>query len=156
MARIHERLQQDCLVVWRFPLCHLLLLQDANYPWFILVPDRENITEIYQLDDADQLQLARESAMLATVLAEQFDVRHFRCSYRSPLGVLGAVVALLIALATLVALFVTDPIYQKVVVGAAVWYGLGLLWFAFYARHRLVLSPEESFALSAHSSRDDA
>jgi diadenosine tetraphosphate (Ap4A) HIT family hydrolase len=72
MARIHERLQQDCLVVGRFPLCHLLLMQDANYPWFILVPDREDITEIYQLDAADQLQLTRESAMLAAVLAEQF------------------------------------------------------------------------------------
>jgi len=55
----------------------------------------------------------------------------------------------------LVALFVTDPIYQKVVLGAAVWYGLGLLWFALYARHRLVLAPEESFALSAYSSGDD-
>jgi len=75
--------------------------------------------------------------------------------YRSPLGVPGAVVALLIAMVTLVALFVTDPIYQKVVVGAAVWYGLGLLWFAVYARHKLVLAPEESFALSAHSSQDD-
>jgi ethanolamine permease len=75
--------------------------------------------------------------------------------YRSPLGVPGAVVALVIALVTLIALFVTDPIYQKVVIGAAVWYGLGLLWFAVYARRRLVLAPEESFALSAHDSRDD-
>jgi ethanolamine permease len=75
--------------------------------------------------------------------------------YRSPLGVPGAVVALLIAMVTLVALFVTDPIYQKVVVGAAVWYGLGLLWFAVYARRKLVLAPEESFALSAHSPQDD-
>jgi ethanolamine permease len=80
---------------------------------------------------------------------------HINRPYRSPLGVPGAVVALLIAVVTLVALFVTDPIYQKVVVGAAVWYGLGLLWFAFYARRRLVLAPEESFALSAHSTRDD-
>jgi len=80
---------------------------------------------------------------------------HIDRPYRSPLGVPGAVVALLIAVVTLVALFVTDPIYQRVVAGAAVWYGLGLLWFAFYARHRLVLSPEESFALSAHSSQDD-
>lgn len=72
MAGIHERLQQDCLVVGRFPLCHLLLVRDANYPWFILVPDREGITEIYQLDTADQLQLTRESALLAAVLAEQY------------------------------------------------------------------------------------
>ena len=75
--------------------------------------------------------------------------------YRSPLGVPGALIALLIALVTLVALFVTDPIYQKVVIGAAVWYGLGLLWFALYARHKLVLAPEESFAVSAHGSRDE-
>jgi len=75
--------------------------------------------------------------------------------YRSPLGVPGAVVALIIALVTLVALFVTDPIYQKVVIGASVWYGLGLLWFALYARHRLVLAPEESFALSARGLEDD-
>ncbi len=72
MAELHERLQQDCLLVGRFPLCHLLLMRDANYPWFILVPDREEITEIYQLDAADQLQLTRESTALATVLAEQF------------------------------------------------------------------------------------
>lgn len=75
--------------------------------------------------------------------------------YKSPLGVPGALVALVIALVTLVALFVTDPIYQKVVIGAAVWYGLGLLWFALYARRRLVLAPEESFAISAHQSRDE-
>ena len=75
--------------------------------------------------------------------------------YRSPLGIPGAVAALLIAVVTLVALFVTDPIYQKVVIGAAVWYGLGLVWFAVYARGRLVLAPEESFAISAHETRDD-
>ena len=76
--------------------------------------------------------------------------------YRSPLGIPGAVTALGIAVVTLVALFVTDPIYRKVVIGAAIWYGLGLLWFALYARRKLVLAPEESFALSAHEPRDDA
>ncbi|MCA9534284.1 MAG: ethanolamine permease [Myxococcales bacterium] len=63
--------------------------------------------------------------------------------YKSPLGMPGAVVALLVSLVTLVALFVSDPVYRKVVLGAAVWYGAGLLYFAFFARHRLVLAPEE-------------
>ncbi|MGB5812617.1 MAG: ethanolamine permease [Polyangiales bacterium] len=75
--------------------------------------------------------------------------------YRSPLGIPGAVIALMIAVITLVALFVTDPIYRKVVLGAAIWYGLGLLWFALYARKRLVLAPEESFARKAHAGRDE-
>jgi ethanolamine permease len=86
----------------------------------------------------------------------RFRLPNIERPYRSPLGLPGALVALLIAVVTLVTLFVTDPVYRKVVVGAAIWYGLGLLWFAVYARHRLVLAPEESFALSAHGPQDGA
>jgi ethanolamine permease len=74
--------------------------------------------------------------------------------YRSPLGLPGAIAALLIAIVTLVTLFLTEPVYRKVVIGAAIWYALGLLWFALFARRNLVLAPEESFALSARSPRD--
>ncbi|MCA9606164.1 MAG: ethanolamine permease [Myxococcales bacterium] len=66
--------------------------------------------------------------------------------YRSPFGIAGAVIALVIALVTLVALFVVDPTYRLVVIGAAVWYALGLVYFGVWARHRLVYSPEEEFA----------
>lgn len=72
MVLIHAQLQADCLVIGRFPLCHLLLLQDANYPWCILVPDRESISEIHQLTEADQQQLIRESSQLARVLEKAF------------------------------------------------------------------------------------
>ena len=47
-------------------------MQDANYPWFILVPDRENVSEIYQLTAVDQQLLTRESAFLARVLSQKF------------------------------------------------------------------------------------
>jgi len=72
MAEIHPQLHQDCVVVGRFALCHLLLLKDANYPWFILVPDRNEISEIFQLSDQDQQQLIKESSLLAEVLADKF------------------------------------------------------------------------------------
>ncbi len=72
MAEIHQQLQQDCLVIGRFPLCHLLLMKDANYPWFILVPDRDNVSEIFQLSPQEQQQLMSESSRLAEVLAERF------------------------------------------------------------------------------------
>ncbi|MGH0028896.1 MAG: ethanolamine permease [Myxococcota bacterium] len=74
---------------------------------------------------------------------------HIERPFRSPLGIPGAVVAGLISAVTLVALFVSDPVYQKVVVGAALWYAAGLLWFAWVGRHRLVLAPEETFAIEA-------
>jgi ethanolamine permease len=69
--------------------------------------------------------------------------------YRSPLGVAGALLSAAIAIATLVALFVVDPVYQKVVIGAAVWYALGLAYFGLYGRRQLVLAPEEEFAVRA-------
>jgi len=73
MSNIHQQLLQDCLILGRFPLSHLLLLNDANYPWFILVPNRDDISEIYQLSEADQQQLIRESSLLCRMLAEQFE-----------------------------------------------------------------------------------
>ena len=48
-------------------------MDDAHYPWFILVPDRHGVTEIYQLADADQQQLLRESSALARAIAEGFN-----------------------------------------------------------------------------------
>lgn len=55
------------------PLSRLLLLNDVRYPWFILVPRREGITEIYQLDEADQQQLLHESSHLGRFLMESFN-----------------------------------------------------------------------------------
>ena len=72
MTEIHPRLATDCELLGRFPLCHLLLMNDSHYPWFILVPDREGIREIYQLDDADRLQLWRESCTLSEYLMDSF------------------------------------------------------------------------------------
>lgn len=72
MADIHPQLRKDCLILGQLELCHLLLLRDANYPWFILVPDREAITEIHQLDEADQQQLMRESVLLSRALETAF------------------------------------------------------------------------------------
>jgi diadenosine tetraphosphate (Ap4A) HIT family hydrolase len=70
---IHPQLQHDCLVIGRFPLCYLLLMKDSNYPWFILVPDREHITEIHQLDETEQKQLISESSVLSRIIDKQFN-----------------------------------------------------------------------------------
>lgn len=73
MFALDPRLQQDTLPIGDFPLCRLLLSNDSNYPWFILVPRREDISELFQLDDADQQQLWRETTALAELLKDSFD-----------------------------------------------------------------------------------
>ncbi|WKE65460.1 HIT domain-containing protein [Gallaecimonas kandeliae] len=72
MFTLHPQLAADCHVVLDLPLCQLLMSKDANYPWFLLVPRREDVREIYELDEADQQQLWRESARLSKVLMNHF------------------------------------------------------------------------------------
>jgi len=64
MSSIHPQLKNDCVILGRFSLCCLLLSKDANYPWFILLPERDSINEIYQLSKEDQIQLLIESSLL--------------------------------------------------------------------------------------------
>ncbi|KGS15825.1 MULTISPECIES: HIT family protein [Pseudomonas syringae group] len=73
MFVLDPRLQQDTLPIGDFPLCRLLLSNDAHYPWFILVPRRADISEVFQLEPADQLQLWQETNALAKMLKDVFD-----------------------------------------------------------------------------------
>ncbi|MFQ5344529.1 MAG: HIT family protein [Mariprofundus sp.] len=69
---LHPQLKQDCFVVGSFPLSVLLLMNDSRYPWFILVPQREHVSEIHQLSEADQQQFMRESSLLAACIETEF------------------------------------------------------------------------------------
>ena len=72
MFSLDPRLQQDTLTVGDLPLCRLLLMNDAQYPWFILVPRRADVSELFDLDAADQLALWQEATALAAVLKDGF------------------------------------------------------------------------------------
>jgi len=72
MFVLDERLQQDTVTLGDFPLCRLLLMNDASYPWFILVPRREEVSELFQLNTADQQLLWREATALAEILKDTF------------------------------------------------------------------------------------
>ncbi|MBO3277263.1 HIT family protein [Pseudomonas schmalbachii] len=73
MFVLDSRLQQDTLPIGDFPLSRLLLMNDAQYPWFILVPRREDVSELFQLDPEDQQELWREATTLAEVLKDTFN-----------------------------------------------------------------------------------
>ena len=72
---------------------------------------------------------------------------HIERPYRSKWGVPGAVVAGTLAAVALVSIFLNEG-YRPGVYGVAVYYVLGVVYFAVAGRNRLVLSPEEEFALT--------
>jgi diadenosine tetraphosphate (Ap4A) HIT family hydrolase len=69
---LHPTLARDTLEVTRLPLCRVLLMMDARFPWLILVPEREAVREIHELPAADRTELIEEIARASEVLTRLF------------------------------------------------------------------------------------
>ena len=61
---LHPQLHADTVPVFDLALSRLLAMNDANYPWLILVPRRAGVSEIIDLG-AEQAVLMNELALLA-------------------------------------------------------------------------------------------
>ncbi|MGB0495100.1 MAG: HIT domain-containing protein [Kangiellaceae bacterium] len=70
---LNPQLMTDSVVIGDFPLTRLLMMNDSQFPWFVLVPKRVNIKEVYQLPKHEQAILWEESSKLSELL-----MRHFK------------------------------------------------------------------------------
>lgn len=66
-------LQRDCIALADWPLCKVLLMNDSQYPWFILVPRISGLKEIIDLTDIQQKTFWLESAKLSELLRDVFN-----------------------------------------------------------------------------------
>ncbi|TRX57483.1 HIT domain-containing protein [Thalassomonas sp. M1454] len=71
--KLHPDLQRDGIEIADLPLCKLLLCNDSNYPWFIMVPKRSDVKDIYELSWTDQLQFLNESSAVSEILMQCFN-----------------------------------------------------------------------------------
>ncbi len=69
---LDQRLAADTLLVGETPLSQVLLMNDARYPWLILVPRRSDVTELFELSGTDQAQLWQESMRLGEAMKAHF------------------------------------------------------------------------------------
>ena len=67
---LHPRLAADTHHVGDLPLCSVLLMDDARYPWLILVPRRPDLREIIDLPAAERAILIEEIAVASRVLRD--------------------------------------------------------------------------------------
>ena len=65
---LHPQLAQDTVPIGDLTLSRVLLANDANYPWLILVPRRPALVEIIDLGENEQVQLLGEIASAAKAL----------------------------------------------------------------------------------------
>ena len=69
---LHPQLAKDSVWLIDWPLCQLRLINDKNYPWFILVPRRHAVREIIDLTDEEQWLLWQESKKLCLLLQQVY------------------------------------------------------------------------------------
>ena len=70
---LHPDLSRDGIYLGSFPLCQVLLINDSAYPWFVLVPQRENIRDTIDLSKSDYEALLTESRALSIAIMKLFD-----------------------------------------------------------------------------------
>ncbi len=66
--QLDERLARDSMHLATIGLCELRLMGDSRWPWLVLVPQRNDISEIFELTPLDQTMLAFEINMVASAL----------------------------------------------------------------------------------------
>ena len=69
---VHPRLVADCLIVGDWALSRVLLMNDAQYPWCILVPRREGVRDLHHLAVADRQLVMEESCRLSAAMEQLF------------------------------------------------------------------------------------
>lgn len=67
---LHPQLERDTTPLGDLPLSRVLIINDANYPWLLLVPRRAGAVEVIDLDEVERAQLMSEIALTSRALKE--------------------------------------------------------------------------------------
>lgn len=70
--QLHPQLEKDAISLGRLTLCRVLLMNDSQFPWLVLVPEIDGLTEIYQLNPAQRATLMEESCLIAETLTKLY------------------------------------------------------------------------------------
>ncbi len=65
---LDPRLASDSTAIGRLSLCEVRLQDDARFPWLVLVPQREGMSELFELSFSDRAAAIEEVAQCAAAL----------------------------------------------------------------------------------------
>lgn len=74
MFTLNPKLKEDCFFVTDLKLSQLLLMNDSNYFWFILVPKKDGLVELTDLAFDEQIELLKEINEVSDILKNQLKV----------------------------------------------------------------------------------
>ena len=65
---LDERIVRDSDLLTKIGLCELRLMKDGRWPWLMLVPQRADVSEVFDLTPLDQTMLTFETTLVAEAL----------------------------------------------------------------------------------------
>ena len=68
--QLHPQLAADTHLICRAENCQILLMDDARFPWIVLVPEVAGIRELYELSERQQQQAYQSILHVSKSLAE--------------------------------------------------------------------------------------
>jgi diadenosine tetraphosphate (Ap4A) HIT family hydrolase len=86
MFTLNSQLKADSFFVADLKISQLLLMNDSNYVWLILVPRKADLVELIDLDFDEQIEVLREINLLGKILKENF------AAHKLNIGALGNMV----------------------------------------------------------------
>lgn len=85
--KLHHRLQEDTVEIVRLKLSRALLMDDSSFPWIVLVPEREGVREVHELNIEDRSVLIEEIAAASEI------IQQLHCPDKINIGALGNLVS---------------------------------------------------------------
>lgn len=70
---LHPMLEKDTFPVTELPLCRVVLMNNALFPWLILIPKQNDLKEITDLSAPDRLKLMQEISDVSEAMQDMFD-----------------------------------------------------------------------------------
>lgn len=66
--QLDERIEEASKHVMNLELCELRLQNEDRFPWVILVPNRDNVSELIDLNEAEQTLLMQEISKVSKAM----------------------------------------------------------------------------------------
>ena len=72
MKKVSKNFFKDSHPVIELKLCSVRLIDNSKFPWLILIPNRKNVTDIFQLNSKDQILLMKEIVYVSKTMKKIF------------------------------------------------------------------------------------
>jgi diadenosine tetraphosphate (Ap4A) HIT family hydrolase len=73
--KVNKHFLKDSHLIAELKLCSIRLIDNAKFPWIILVPKRKNITDISELNSKDQMLLMKEIVHCSKLMKKIFKTK---------------------------------------------------------------------------------